>query len=49
MTKQEFFEYCFTAYGTSPDYPFEGDFETAVKYGSNIVRIGSLLYGYRKY
>lgn len=30
MTKQEFFEYCFTAYGTSPDYPFEGDFETAV-------------------
>ena len=26
-----------------------GDFETAGKYGSNIVRIGSLLYGYRKY
>lgn len=26
-----------------------GDFETAIKYGSNIVRIGSLLYGYRKY
>lgn len=26
-----------------------GDFETAIMYGSNIVRIGSLLYGYRKY
>lgn len=26
-----------------------GDYETAIKYGSNIVRIGSLLYGYRKY
>ena len=30
MTKQEFLEYCFNTYGTSPDYPFEGDFETAV-------------------
>ena len=30
MTKQEFFEYCFDAYGTSPDYPFDEDFETAV-------------------
>ena len=30
MTKQEFFEYCLNTYGTSPDYPFEGDFETAV-------------------
>ncbi len=26
-----------------------GDFETAVQYGSTIVRIGSLLFGYRKY
>ena len=26
-----------------------GDFETAVRYGSTIVRIGSLLFGYRKY
>lgn len=26
-----------------------GDFETAIKYGSTIVRIGSLLFGYRKY
>ena len=30
MTKQEFFEYCLNTYSTSPDYPFEGDFETAV-------------------
>ena len=30
MTKQEFLEYCLDAYGTSPDYPFDGDFETAV-------------------
>ena len=30
MTKQEFFDYCLSAYGTSPDYPFEEDFETAV-------------------
>ena len=30
MTKREFFEYCASAYGTSPDYPFDEDFETAV-------------------
>ena len=30
MTKQEFLEYCSGTYGTSADYPFEGDFETAV-------------------
>ena len=30
MTKQEFFEYCLNAYSTSPDYPFDEDFETAV-------------------
>ena len=30
MTKQEFFELCSSLYMTSPDYPFEGDFETAV-------------------
>ena len=30
MTKQEFFSYCLNTYGTSPDYSFEGDFETAV-------------------
>ena len=30
MTKQEFLDYCLSAYGTSPDYPFEEDFVTAV-------------------
>ena len=30
MTKQQFFEYCLFTYGTSPDYPFDEDFETAV-------------------
>ena len=30
MTKQEFLEYCSSTYGTSPDYPFNEDFETAV-------------------
>ena len=30
MTKQEFLKYCLTTYGTSPDYPFDEDFETAV-------------------
>ena len=30
MTKQQFFEYCSNTYGTSPDYPFDEDFETAV-------------------
>ena len=36
MTKQEFFEYCLNTYGTSPDYPFDEDFETAVlRHGDN--------------
>ena len=30
MTKQQFLSYCFNMYGTSPDYPFDEDFETAV-------------------
>ena len=30
MIKQEFLEYCLDTYGTSPDYPFDEDFETAV-------------------
>ena len=30
MTKQEFIEYCLDTYGTSPDYPFDEGFETAV-------------------
>ena len=30
MTKQQFLEYCLDTYGTSPDYPFDEDFETEV-------------------
>ena len=30
MTKSSFFDYCLDTYGTSPDYPFDEDFETAV-------------------
>ena len=30
MTKQEFFEFCSSFFSTSPDYPFDEDFETAV-------------------
>ncbi len=30
MTKQAFLEYCLNTYGTSPDYPFDEDFLTAV-------------------
>ena len=30
MTKQDFLEYCHSTYATSPDYPFDEDFETAV-------------------
>ena len=30
IKKQQFLEYCLNTYGTSPDYPFDEDFETAV-------------------
>ena len=30
MTKQQFLSYCHSTYDTSPDYPFEDLFETAV-------------------
>ena len=30
MTKQQFLKYCLNTYGTSPDYPFDEDFETTV-------------------
>ena len=30
MTRKEFLNMCFCSFGTSPDYPFEEDFETAV-------------------
>jgi len=30
MTKQQLLEFCLNTYGTSPDYPFDEDFEPAV-------------------
>lgn len=30
MNKQDFLSYCLEVFGTSPDYPFDEDFETAV-------------------
>ena len=36
MTKQQFLSYCLTTCGTSPDYPFDKDFDTAVlRHGEN--------------
>lgn len=36
MTRQQFLEYCLDTYVTSPDYPFEDDFESAVlRHGDN--------------
>jgi len=36
MTKQQFLEYCLNTYGTTPDYPFDEDFVTAVlRHGDN--------------
>ena len=30
MTKQSFLDHCIKTYGTTPDYPFDADFQTAV-------------------
>lgn len=35
MTKQTFLIHCLTTYNTTPDYPFDEDFETAVLRHSN--------------
>lgn len=36
MTRQQFLEYCLDTYSTSPDYPFDDLFETAVfRHGDN--------------
>jgi len=36
VTKRQFLEYCLNTHGTSPDYPFDEDFETAVlRHGYN--------------
>ena len=53
MKKQNFLEHCLNTYGTSPDYPFEGDFETAVfrhsgsrKWYAIIMRVSRRKFGF---
>ena len=53
MKKQKFLEYCLDTYGTSPDYPFDEDFETAVlRHGDNrkwyalVMRISRRKFGF---
>ena len=53
MTKQQFLSYCLSAYGTSPDYPFDKDFETAVlrhannrKWYALIMRVSRRKFGF---
>ena len=52
MTKKSFLEYCLNTYGTSPDYPFDEDFETAVlrhadnrKWYSIVMRVSRSKFG----
>ena len=53
MTKQEFLEHCLNTYGTSPDYPFDEDFETAVlrhtdyrKWYAIVIRVSRSKFGF---
>ena len=53
MTKQQFLEYCLNTYGTSPDYPFDEDFETAVlrhtdnrKWYASVMRVSRRKFGF---
>ena len=52
MTKQEFLSYCLNTYGTSPDYPFDEDFETTVlrhadnrKWYAHVMRVSRRKFG----
>ena len=54
MTKQQFLSYCLDTYGTSPDYPFDEDFETAVlrhadnrKWYAIVMRVSRKKFGFR--
>jgi len=56
MTKQEFIEYCLDTYGTSPDYPFDEDFEAAVlrhtdnlKWYAIVMRVSRHKFGFDSY
>lgn len=53
MTKQDLLEYCFNTYGTSPDYPFDEDFETVVlrhadsrKWYAIVMRVSRCKFGF---
>ena len=53
MTKQQFLEYCLDTYGTSSDYPFDEDFETAVlrhannrKWYAIVMRVSRCKFGF---
>ena len=53
MTKQQFLEHCLNTYGTSPDYPFDEDFETAVlrhednrKWYALVMRVSRCKFGF---
>lgn len=40
MTTQEFINYCLNIYDTSPDYPFDEDFVTAVlRHGDEVIDV----------
>ena len=53
MTKQQFLDYCLNKYSTSPDYPFDEDFETAVlrhadnrKWYAIVMRVSRCKFGF---
>ena len=54
MNKQDFLSHCIEVYGTSPDYPFDEDFETAVlrhadnrKWYAIVMRVSRRKFGLR--
>ena len=54
MTKQDFLRYCLDTYGTSPDYPFDEDFETAVlrhtdnrKWYAIVIKVSRRKFGFK--
>lgn len=54
ITKQQFLEYCLSAYGTSPDYSFDEDFNTAVlrhadnrKWYAIVMRVSRRKFGFK--
>ena len=53
VTKQNFLEHCLSTYGTSPDYPFDENFETAVlrhadnrKWYAIVMRVSRCKFGF---